>query len=154
MSRRSQLPPRGKPLTDREITILSLVAEGLSTRRIAGEVGIAPFTAKTHLSRIYAKLGVDNRTQAVDVALDQGIIATRSARASRRRSTATTPRRLPLSLGPTVTVPAQLLDAMLAIVKALAEGPVYHPLRERSRALMRHVRTYQHSPDRTSDKTP
>jgi ATP/maltotriose-dependent transcriptional regulator MalT len=52
-------------LTPRELEILELIAAGLSTREIAGRVHVSENTVKTHASRVYAKLGVQRRTQAV-----------------------------------------------------------------------------------------
>lgn len=62
-----ELPPSGliEPLTDRELEILRLVAEGLSNAAIAAQLLIAVGTVKTHLKRIYGKLAVQSRTQAI-----------------------------------------------------------------------------------------
>ncbi|WP_182303449.1 LuxR C-terminal-related transcriptional regulator [Cohnella cholangitidis] len=54
-----------EPLTEREIEILTAIAEGLSNRDIAERFGIAETTVKTHASRIIGKLGVKRRGQAV-----------------------------------------------------------------------------------------
>src|SRR5437660_1018999 len=51
-------------LTDRELSILRLVAEGLSNLDIAGRLYVTEQTVKFHLSNIYRKLGVGNRTEA------------------------------------------------------------------------------------------
>ena len=51
-------------LTDREMTILKLVAEGLSNLDIANRLFVTEQTVKFHLSNIYRKLGVGNRTEA------------------------------------------------------------------------------------------
>ncbi len=51
-------------LTDRELTILKLVAEGLSNLDIANRLFVTEQTVKFHLSNIYRKLGVGNRTEA------------------------------------------------------------------------------------------
>src|SRR5579859_6613508 len=53
------------PLSDREIAVLRLIALGLSDGEIARQLVLAVGTIKTHAKRIYAKLGVNNRTQAV-----------------------------------------------------------------------------------------
>jgi DNA-binding NarL/FixJ family response regulator len=55
---------RESPLTRRELEILTLVAEGLSNADIARRLWITEQTVKFHLSNIYRKLGVSNRTQA------------------------------------------------------------------------------------------
>jgi LuxR family maltose regulon positive regulatory protein len=53
------------PLTERELEVLHLLAEGLSNKEIAGRLVIAPSTVKQHLKNIYGKLDVHSRTQAV-----------------------------------------------------------------------------------------
>jgi DNA-binding NarL/FixJ family response regulator len=60
-------------LTQRESEILSYVVSGLSNRGIAGKLVIGDETVKTHLSSIYRKLGVSDRTGAVATALREGI---------------------------------------------------------------------------------
>ena len=60
-------------LTQRESEILSYVVSGLSTRGIANKLVIGDETVKTHLSSIYRKLGVSDRTGAVATALREGI---------------------------------------------------------------------------------
>jgi DNA-binding NarL/FixJ family response regulator len=70
-------PPRGSgwsPLTPRQREILVLVAAGRSNAEIAGELGIGVETVKTQLNRLFRKLGVRTRAQAVAVARDLGII--------------------------------------------------------------------------------
>lgn len=58
-----ELPPQGEveALTPREMEILRLVAEGLGNRQIAGRLGMAVTTVRTHLNSVYAKLRVKNR---------------------------------------------------------------------------------------------
>ena len=53
------------PLTERELEVLHLLAEGLSNRGIAARLIVAPSTVKQHLKNIYGKLDVHSRTQAV-----------------------------------------------------------------------------------------
>ena len=60
-------------LTAREVEVLRLVAQGRSNREIADELFIAPKTARNHVERVYAKLGVNNRTQATLAAIDRGL---------------------------------------------------------------------------------
>jgi two-component system nitrate/nitrite response regulator NarL len=62
------------PLTARERTVLSLCADGLSTREIALRLGVASATVKTHLQSIYHKLDVPDRTSAVAAALRRGLL--------------------------------------------------------------------------------
>ena len=61
-------------LTAREIQILQLVAEGMRNKELAGSLGISQQTAQGHIKNILAKLGVNDRTGAVTVALRRGII--------------------------------------------------------------------------------
>src|SRR3954463_12845001 len=61
-------------LTGREIEVLRLVAQGRSNREIAAELFIAEKTARNHVERVYAKLGVNNRTQASLAAIDRGLV--------------------------------------------------------------------------------
>ncbi|MER6916359.1 response regulator transcription factor [Streptomyces sp. NPDC000594] len=65
----------GRPtLTDRERDILGQLAQGLGNREIARALFISEATVKTHLGRIYAKLGVDTRAGAVSVAKEQRLL--------------------------------------------------------------------------------
>ncbi|MFJ9415566.1 response regulator [Streptomyces sp. NPDC101227] len=61
-------------LTDRERDILGQLARGLSNREIARALFISEATVKTHLGRIYDKLGVDTRAGAVSVAKEQRLL--------------------------------------------------------------------------------
>ena len=60
-------------LTDREVDLLKALAQGLSNRGIAQEFWITEQTVKFHLTNIYRKLGVVNRTEAVRYAFTHGI---------------------------------------------------------------------------------
>lgn len=60
-------------LTQRERDVLQHLAHGRSNRDIAGALGIGEETVKTHVAHLLAKLDVDNRAQAVAVALKMGI---------------------------------------------------------------------------------
>jgi DNA-binding NarL/FixJ family response regulator len=66
--------PAAETLSDREVEVLRLVARGASNKEAARELFISETTVKTHLSHIFTKLGVDDRTAAVTVALDRGIL--------------------------------------------------------------------------------
>jgi DNA-binding NarL/FixJ family response regulator len=66
--------PRQAPLSKREREILQKVADGATTRQVANELGISPHTVKTHLERIFEKLGANDRAQAVAIAIRQGIV--------------------------------------------------------------------------------
>ena len=66
--------PNEETLSPREVSVLSLVAQGASNREVGEELHISVATVKTHLVHIYEKLGVDNRTAAVTAALERRII--------------------------------------------------------------------------------
>ena len=61
-------------LTAREHEVLTLVADGLSNRDIAGRLAISEHTVKFHLASIFGKLGVSTRTEAVQRGLRLGVI--------------------------------------------------------------------------------
>lgn len=63
------------PLTERELEVLGLLARGLANKQIAVELGISEHTVKFHVSSIYNKLAVTNRTEAVRAGLRGGWIA-------------------------------------------------------------------------------
>ncbi|WP_088289613.1 response regulator transcription factor [Kineosporia sp. A_224] len=66
--------PAADPLTPREVEVLAAVAQGLSNAEIGRALFIGEATVKTHLLRAFAKLGVDDRTRAVTVAMERGIL--------------------------------------------------------------------------------
>jgi DNA-binding NarL/FixJ family response regulator len=66
--------PVAESLTPREVEVLAAVARGLSNGEIGRALFIGEATVKTHLLRVFAKLGVDDRTRAVTVAMEQGIL--------------------------------------------------------------------------------
>src|SRR6266508_135340 len=66
--------PAEEALSSRELEILAAVARGLSNKDIGRQLYVSEATVKTHLLRIFGKLGVDDRTAAVTVALERGII--------------------------------------------------------------------------------
>jgi DNA-binding NarL/FixJ family response regulator len=55
-------------VTDREYEVLTLLAEGLANKEIARRLDVSPNTVKTHVARLYEKLGAERRTQAVQKA--------------------------------------------------------------------------------------
>ena len=61
-------------LTDRELEVLALIAQGLSNRDIAAQLVLSPKTVKTHVSNILSKLHLADRTQAAIYALKRGIL--------------------------------------------------------------------------------
>ena len=70
----SQPPPPGLDLTAREREVLALLIEGLTNSQIAYRLTVSPSTIKSHVSNIFAKLGVNSRTEAVALALKERII--------------------------------------------------------------------------------
>jgi DNA-binding NarL/FixJ family response regulator len=63
------------PLTEREAEVLGLLSKGLANKQIAATLGISEHTVKFHVSSIYTKLNVTNRTEAVREGLRGGWIA-------------------------------------------------------------------------------
>jgi DNA-binding NarL/FixJ family response regulator len=61
-------------LSNREKEILQKVAYGATTKEVAHDLGISPHTVKTHLERIFEKLGANDRAQAVAIAIRSGIV--------------------------------------------------------------------------------
>lgn len=61
-------------LSDREHEVLSLLAKGMSNKTIAATLGVAEGTIKTHVGVILARLGVEDRTQAVLAAIQRGLV--------------------------------------------------------------------------------
>ena len=66
--------PEQDKLSSRELEVLRLVAEGMSNKEIASELHVSAATVKTHLIHVFRKLDVNDRTAAVTVALDRGIL--------------------------------------------------------------------------------
>ncbi|GLY25137.1 response regulator transcription factor [Micromonospora sp. NBRC 101691] len=67
-------PTRPQALTEREVEVLRLVAEGYTNREIAGVLFLAEGTVKNHVSAILLKLGARDRTNAVLRALHEGVL--------------------------------------------------------------------------------
>ncbi len=67
------LPPQ-EPLTERELEVLNLLAQGMPNKEIAAHLVISERTAKFHVSSIMGKLGATNRTEAVSLAAQRGLI--------------------------------------------------------------------------------
>lgn len=61
-------------LTDRELEVLTLVAQGLSNDEIAGQLHLGVTTVKTHVARVLAKLNLRDRVQAVVLAYEAGVV--------------------------------------------------------------------------------
>jgi DNA-binding CsgD family transcriptional regulator len=73
-STRVTAPPANGPLSKREIQVLQGLADGLSTRGLAGELGLSPQTIKSHMARITTRLEACNRVHAVLIAFRLGLI--------------------------------------------------------------------------------
>ncbi len=80
VARRPVSPP-GNPaavaslgLTRRELEVLQLLADGQANKEIARALGVSPNTVKTHLARLFEKLGASSRTAAIARGRDLGII--------------------------------------------------------------------------------
>jgi DNA-binding NarL/FixJ family response regulator len=71
-----KMQPTGPKLSPREQEILELLAEGLGVGPIARRLYISESTAKTHISKIYEKLGAANRAQAIMRAVKAGLVST------------------------------------------------------------------------------
>jgi DNA-binding NarL/FixJ family response regulator len=72
---RRRMEPRGPQLSPRELEVLGLLAEGLGVAAIARKLYVSESTAKTHISKIYEKLGAANRAQAIMKAVRSGLIS-------------------------------------------------------------------------------
>jgi len=69
--------PGHRTLHPRELQVLKLVATGRGNKEIAARLSISIHTVQSHLSRIFGKLGVGSRTEAVNVALQRGLFTVR-----------------------------------------------------------------------------
>jgi DNA-binding NarL/FixJ family response regulator len=66
--------PATPPLTARELQVLRLIAKGATNREVATRLHVSEATVKTHLVHAFGKLGVSDRTAAVAVALERGLL--------------------------------------------------------------------------------
>ena len=70
----SRRPSEELGLSDREAALLVTLARGLSNQEIGKELWITEQTVKFHLTNVYRKLGVENRTQATRVAYEHRLV--------------------------------------------------------------------------------
>lgn len=75
-----RLTPSGPHLSPREGQVLRLLADGMSVAGIAKQLYVSESTAKTHISKLYEKLGAGNRAQALMTALRLGLLESPTAR--------------------------------------------------------------------------
>jgi DNA-binding NarL/FixJ family response regulator len=68
------MTPSGPQLSPRESEVLRLLAEGLGVAAVARQLFVSESTAKTHISKIYEKLGAANRAQAIMNAIRAGLL--------------------------------------------------------------------------------
>ncbi len=69
-----QAATASEALTEREVQVLGLLAQGLANKQVAARLGISEHTVKFHVSGIYTKLGATSRTEAVRLGVRQGLI--------------------------------------------------------------------------------
>jgi DNA-binding NarL/FixJ family response regulator len=72
---RRRMSPKGPQLTQRESEVLSLLARGFSVSAIGRAIFVSDSTAKSHISKIYEKLGASNRADAIMKAVRSGLLA-------------------------------------------------------------------------------
>jgi LuxR family maltose regulon positive regulatory protein len=70
----ARLQPLIEPLSERELEVLRLIADGLSNAEIASRLVVTVGTVKAHTSNLYGKLGVNTRTRAVARARALGLL--------------------------------------------------------------------------------
>jgi DNA-binding CsgD family transcriptional regulator len=61
-------------ITERERQVLQLLADGRSNKEIAAQLGVSPNTVKTHVARLFEKLRVARRTEAIQLARELGLV--------------------------------------------------------------------------------
>jgi NarL family two-component system response regulator LiaR len=71
---RTQPPPLGHDLTEREQAVLALLVEGLNNNEIADKLFVSPSTIKSHVSHILGKFGVTSRTEVVALAVRHHLV--------------------------------------------------------------------------------
>lgn len=69
--------PAQEALSERELEVLALIAQGLTNRQAAARLFISEATLKTHLVHIYTKLDVNDRAAAVATAFERGLLTPR-----------------------------------------------------------------------------
>jgi DNA-binding NarL/FixJ family response regulator len=88
--------PAQEPLSQRELDVLAMIAEGGSNRDAAGQLYISEATVKTHVLHIFAKLGVNDRAAAVAIGYQRGLLPrplSHNNASARRQASASRPGR-------------------------------------------------------------
>jgi NarL family two-component system response regulator LiaR len=71
----SPSPPKiDHDLTERQLDVLALMVEGLSNNEIAERLTLSPYIVRNHVSDIFSRLGAANRTEAVALAVQHGLV--------------------------------------------------------------------------------
>jgi NarL family two-component system response regulator LiaR len=83
---RPQQPPAESLLSEAELRVLVFVAQGLTNRDISEQLGVSHTTVRTHISRIFHKLRLTNRTQVALYALKEGLVDLNTSLDQSRRS--------------------------------------------------------------------
>ena len=74
VNRLSDLPAAELPLTNREKEIMTLLAQGQTNKQISQNLMLSPSTVRNHISSIFAKLKITNRSQATAIAIYAGLL--------------------------------------------------------------------------------
>ena len=109
LSEELNLPQGNTELSERELEILKLLATGLSNKEIAAQLYLSPNTVKVHLRNIFAKLGVQSRTEATLIAIQRGYVTVPGAPVNGEAEVAQG------AIGVTDQSPAEVVPAALAI---------------------------------------
>jgi len=113
----------GDPLTRREVDVLAFVAAGMTNEEAARRLGIEPTTVKTHLRRIFVKLGAENAPHAVSLAHRRHVLPTPVRGAAKVKEGHPGRTRMRPGVG-AVAVPADALELLEACALALTSGQV------------------------------
>lgn len=117
--------PPGSDLSPREVEVLRLIAEGLDNNEIAAKLFIAPDTVKTHVGRLFDRLGASNRAHAVARGYERRILvpAWDGGRAHAQLAAARQMASRWAALPAATSRDAVLRDAGRALLKVTGNGP-------------------------------
>ncbi len=144
---RAEVEPARAPLSEREIEILRSVASGASNKEIAARLSISPNTVKVHIRNIFAKIGVQSRTEAALFAIQRGYVEVpgvvqpviaedlETDAAETSPLAPARPGARPAWLAPTLLVAALLVFALVAWRLTAIAPPVSQPLATQSAPL-------------------